>query len=544
VQPDVADEAEPLLDLVDQLRADLVLLLIELRRQGRDPVVQRLDAPRRELRQAHAADGHEARLRVEPFALAFRAGELVHELRIPLPRAFRVGLVEHPLNVEERALVGPAALALPRAVVALVGHGDGLVRAVQIGVAEALRQRVPRCVQVDAVVLGQRHERARVPVVQLLAQVVMPARRAIHHGAGRVEDDEVGVHLQLDAQAVALVAHARGRVEAEERRLERLEAELARRAGMVLAQGELLRAAVRPGGLELDHPVAQAQRGLHRVHHARREPLRRCGDDDPVHHDVDAVLLVRVEAGQALGQVDRLAVDAGARGPVGQRLPEHLHMGALAVVDDRRQELHARACGEGGDLVGNLLRALRLDGSAALRAVGHADARVEHAQVIEDLGDRADSRARVMAERLLLNGDGRGEAADVVDRGLLHLVHELPGVGGEAFDITPLPFGVDGVECERRLARAADTGDDHEPVARDAHRDVLEVVLPRAAHDDVIGAGGRQSAAAGQSAAGGPAGCPTGGGLHCCVFCVRCNLCVRCVRCSGRVGQQLHCDHS
>ena len=56
----------------------------------------------------------------------------------------------------------------------------------------------------------------------------------------------------------------------------------------------------------------------------------------------------------------------------------------------------------------------------------------------------------------LLDGDGRREAVDVVDVGLLHLPQELPGVGGERLDVAPLPLGVEGVEGEGRLARAGD----------------------------------------------------------------------------------------
>ena len=69
-----------------------------------------------------------------------------------------------------------------------------------------------------------------------------------------------------------------------------------------------------------------------------------------------------------------------------------------------------------------------------------------------------------------------------VDVGLLHLLEELPGVGGERLDVAALALGVDGVEGERGLARAGQPGDDHQLVARDLDVDVLEVVLARAAH--------------------------------------------------------------
>ena len=52
----------------------------------------------------------------------------------------------------------------------------------------------------------------------------------------------------------------------------------------------------------------------------------------------------------------------------------------------------------------------------------------------------------------LFDGDGRGEPLDQVHVRLVHELQELPGVGGKAFHVAPLPFGVDGVEGEGTLA--------------------------------------------------------------------------------------------
>ena len=85
-------------------------------------------------------------------------------------------------------------------------------------------------------------------------------------------------------------------------------------------------------------------------------------------------------------------------------------------------------------------------------AVLDSDPRIEHPQVVGDLGDRADGRARVRPRGLLLDRDRRGQAADRVVAGLLHLAQELPRVGGQGLHVAPLPFRVEGVEGERRLA--------------------------------------------------------------------------------------------
>ena len=53
-----------------------------------------------------------------------------------------------------------------------------------------------------------------------------------------------------------------------------------------------------------------------------------------------------------------------------------------------------------------------------------------------------------------------------------------------ALDVPPLPLGVNGVEGQRRLARSAQPRDHDEPVARNRHVDVLEIVLSRLFNND------------------------------------------------------------
>ncbi len=121
---------------------------------------------------------------------------------------------------------------------------------------------------------------------------------------------------------------------------------------------------------------------------------------------------------------------------------------------------------------------------AALRAMRHADAGKQHAQVVVDLGDRGDSGAGVLADRFLLDGDGRAETADKVDLGLFHLPDELAGISRERFHIAALTFGVEGVESQGGLAAARHTGQNDQLEARQAHIDVFEVVLLGAADED------------------------------------------------------------
>ncbi len=58
-----------------------------------------------------------------------------------------------------------------------------------------------------------------------------------------------------------------------------------------------------------------------------------------------------------------------------------------------------------------------------------------------------------MAGGFLVNGDGGGEALDVIHIGLVHLADELARVGRERLDVAALALGEDGIEGQRGFAR-------------------------------------------------------------------------------------------
>ncbi len=141
--------------------------------------------------------------------------------------------------------------------------------------------------------------------------------------------------------------------------------------------------------------------------------------------------------------------------------------------------------GQGQDLVDDLLDGLALD-LVAVRAVRVADPGEQQAEMVVDLGDGADGRPGVAAGALLVDRDGRAQPVDLVDVRLLHLAEELARVGAQALDVAPLALGVDRVERQAALAAPGQPGDHDQPVTRERHGDVSEVVLARAAHDDLI----------------------------------------------------------
>ena len=82
-------------------------------------------------------------------------------------------------------------------------------------------------------------------------------------------------------------------------------------------------------------------------------------------------------------------------------------MVTFAPLDDRGENLRPRAVGQRFDLIDDLLGALGDDFLAADGTVGHADAGIEQTQIIVNLGDCADGRARVVADTLLVNRNRR-----------------------------------------------------------------------------------------------------------------------------------------
>ena len=181
-----------------------------------------------------------------------------------------------------------------------------------------------------------------------------------------------------------------------------------------------------------------------------------------------------------------LAVDPGPREALGLELLEQLDVLPLAAADHRREHLEPGALLEGQHPVDDLLRRLALDRRSADGAVRAPGAGVEQPEVVVDLGDRADRRARVLGRRLLVDRDRRGQALDEVDVGLVHLAEELAGVRRQRLDVAALALGEDRVEGERRLAGAGQAREHDQGVPRQVERDVLEVVLPRTPNDQLI----------------------------------------------------------
>ncbi len=477
VEPDVDEEPQALADLLQQPLGDHVLALREV-----DVVDEReglADGQPGELRDVEATHRDRQRLRPQAHPFAGTARDLAHELLEPLALRLRIRLLVTPLDVGHDAFEGGVVRALAPVPV-LVAHEDLLGGAVHQDLALGLGQPLPRGVEIDAVGLPDGVEDA-VPVLERGAR---PGRQGtVVHAEVGIGNHELRVDLQTRAEPVARGAGPVRGVEGEVARRQLVVADAAVRARERLRERLEVLAVVRlhrDGG----DALGKLERGLHRVGHA--PPDVGLGHQ-AVHHDLDGVL-VGLGQPDGLGQLAYFPVDAGAREPLAREVGEELPVLALAPAHDRREDLELGALGQSEHLVDDLVGGLPPDGTTAVRAVRVAHARVEHAQVVVDLGDGAHRGAGVARGALLVDGDGRAEALDEVHVGLLHLAQELPGIGGEGLHVAPLTLGVDGVEGERGLPGAREAREHDELVPRELQRDVLQVVLTSTVDDQLVGA--------------------------------------------------------
>ena len=176
----------------------------------------------------------------------------------------------------------------------------------------------------------------------------------------------------------------------------------------MLTEGQLVAdLAVAADDLDLGHAVSQLQRRLEAVGQSTLDTL---AQHETVDDHLDRVVLVPSKGLvllEELVDVDDVAVDTGTHETLSGEVLEQRLVLALAAAHDRRQDLEAGALVHHQDPVDDLLRGLALKPGAVVDAVLHSDARVQQAQVVVDLGDRADRRARVAAGRFLIDRNGR-----------------------------------------------------------------------------------------------------------------------------------------
>jgi len=425
-------------------------------------------------------DLHRQRLLAQPVAAAGAAGAVVLVALEFLADPVRIGLAVAPFHVGDHPLEGAGDLVDPPALVEAEAYLL-LAGAVEKYLLHMGGQVFPRRVAVKLVVLCNGldglAEIGRLALAPGGERAVIDVERDIGHHEALVEE-------QLYPQPVAGRAGPEGRVEREQSRFDLGDGEPAHRAGEFFREGEALGFAVLRlrRGLQHRDAVGKIERGAQTVGQPRLQPF---AHDDPVHHHVDIVAEVLLQLRRVFELVET-AIDLDPLEALLAQLGEFLAILALAVADDRGEQVGARALRHRHHPVDHVLHLLGLDRQPGGGGIGRAGAGEQKAQVVVDFRDRAHGGARVLARGALLDGDRGAEAGDVIDIGLLHHVEKLPGIGRERFDVAALALCIDRVEGQRGFARARKPGDHHQFIARDIHVDALEIMLARTAHLDEL----------------------------------------------------------
>ena len=280
------------------------------------------------MRQRDAAHEHVARRLPQAGAAAVRASPHPQVALQVFAHHGGVGFLVAALHVGDHALKGKAP---PDEVAPVVGVAevDALaVAAVQNRFAVLALEAVERRFNIEIVVVGQGFH--HVEVIDVAP--VPTADGAVGQGLGRFLHHQLRVEVLLHAQAVAGGAGAGRIVEGEHARFQLADAVAAHRAGEARGKHQFLGLCIVHAG----HPgdaFGKTQGGLERLRQALRSTRLNA---QPVHHGVDAVLLVLVQRRWVV-EIGHQCVDAGADEAAGQQFLEHVHVLALAVDDHRRQ---------------------------------------------------------------------------------------------------------------------------------------------------------------------------------------------------------------
>ncbi len=157
--------------------------------------------------------------------------------------------------------------------------------------------------------------------------------------------------------------------------------------------------------LDLCDPFGEIEGRLHRLGQPSVDAVL---EHEAVDDHLDGVLLVAFEVELVdVGQLDLLAVDDRSAEPLPGEVFQQRVVGALAATHDGRQDLEPGAGLELQDPVDDLLGRLTNQTLTCLGVVRHADPSEQQAQVVVDLGDGPDCRARVPRRSLLVDRDRR-----------------------------------------------------------------------------------------------------------------------------------------
>ncbi len=286
-------------------------------------------------------------------------------------------------------------------------------------------------------------------------------------------DEQGRIKLNTGAQAVAIGTGPQRRIKTKHLRSQFGKAQTAVSAGVLFRKDQLIAC----NHIDDDHPFTPTQRRLYRIAQPGLEiRFRFRRNDQPVDHQLNIMFFV-------FGQFETLLkfgchpVDPGPNKAIRPGLGQHILKSTLTTFGHRGQQLKAGSGREAGHLLDNLLGTLLFDLAPAVVAMRCADPGKEDPQIVVHLGNRADRTARIFANLLLLNGNGRAQTADEIDLGLFHLPQKLAGIGRETLHVTPLPLGIERIKGQRRFTTAAHPAKNNHLVTGNLQVNAFEVVF-------------------------------------------------------------------
>ena len=231
------------------------------------------------------------------------------------------------------------------------------------------------------------------------------------------------VKLHMHAKTGAVRAGTEGIIKGKQARFNRRQADAAVIAGKMLA--EKLRFRCFAQRCHLGKTVCQLQRRFHGIRQALPDAFTH---RQAVDNHRKAVLFIFLQA-DILIQCAHLTVDKHTHIACTPHIVEHTHMLTLAPPHQRRHHHKTASLRQLQHPVDNLLHALLLNELAALRAVRFTGACEKQTQIIVNFRNSTYGRTRIAARGLLVDGNRRAQALDVVHIRLVHLSQELARVG-------------------------------------------------------------------------------------------------------------------
>ena len=474
VQAHRLQETQPLADLLQDLHGDDLLLLRKLQMiEKRDLLIHGQGG---HIEDGLTAHGDCQRLAPQPLPLAGGAGTLGHEGLNLLLAGIGLGLPIAALQVVGNALKGLVQHALATGLIVFQCQLLPL-RTVEDHILHRGGELLIGRAEGEIILLCQGIE---IHAGDAVGADGVPARghhRTVQDGLALIGHHQRRINLLLHAKTCAGRAGTEGVIEGEEAGRQFFNGDAAILTGIVLRELKILFLTH-----QVDAHKAACEMGgcLHTVGKAAGNIL---ADNKTIHHDVDVVLDVLGE-GDLLIQFIHLSIHADADIAAAAGIGKDLGMLTLASTHHRCHHLDACTLGQGHNAVDDLIHRLLADLFSALGTVGRTYPRPQKAHIVIDLRHRTHGGAGILGCGFLIDGDGGAQALNIVHIGLVHLPQKHTGIGAEGLHIAALSLGIDGIECQRGLAAAAETRQHHQLVAGDGYINILQVILPRAFYEN------------------------------------------------------------